>query len=103
MSQSASRARLLAVLGGDEELHRMLCESGFVPPDDHTLSSAHLEVARVAHTLMTELEVNLAGIEVVLRMRAELLDTRCQVAELLLWLNERRTHEPPAVQEPGSR
>ena len=89
MSQS-SRARLLALLGHDEELHRLLCESGFVPRDEAALAAEHLELARVAHTLISELEVNWAGVEVVLRMRTELLDTQRQVAELLQLLHARR-------------
>ena len=85
-----SRARLLALLDGDEELHRLLCESGFVPREEQSLATEHLELARVARTLVRELEVNWAGVEIVLRMRSELLDTRRQVAELLRLLGEQR-------------
>jgi hypothetical protein len=90
MSQSLSRARLLTLLGGDEELHRLLCESGFVPREERELSAEHLELARVTRTLISELEVNWAGVEIVLRMRAELLDTRRQVDELLRLLHAQR-------------
>jgi hypothetical protein len=86
---SSARARLLALLGNDAELHRLLCESGFVPREEQALAAEHLELARVAHTLISELEVNWPGVEVVLRMRSELLETQRQVAELLRLLHER--------------
>jgi hypothetical protein len=88
MSSLTIRARLLTLLEGDESLYRMLQGSGFVPHDEQALSAEHLEVARVARTLLHELEVNYPGVEVVLRMRAELVATRRQMNELLRLLHE---------------
>ena len=89
MTTLTIRARLIALLEGDEALYRMLQGSGFVPHDEEALSPEHLELARVAHTLLRELEVNYPGVEVVLRMRAELMATRRQLDELLRLLRER--------------
>jgi hypothetical protein len=83
MTDTDLRATLLRVIGDDEQLHRLLCEAGFLPPRDEALSREHLELARVARTLASELEVNWEGIEIILRMRAELLATQRQVFELL--------------------
>lgn len=82
------RTTILTVLEGDEELYRQLCQEGILPQDEDALQTDHLELARVTHTLLHELEVNWAGVELVLRMRRELIDTRRQVAELLRLLRE---------------
>ena len=76
------RESLELLLEGDGELYVQLCEAGFVPRDDSSLAPEHLETARVAHTLMHELEVNWAGVEIVLHMRSQLVATRRQVSEL---------------------
>lgn len=70
------------LLAGDHELHAQLCEAGLVRRDDEALAPEHLENARVARTLVHELEVNWAGVEVVMRMRTQLVETRRQVHEL---------------------
>ncbi len=90
MTSLTIRARLIALLEGDEALYRMLQGSGFVPHEDEALSPEHLEIARVAQTLLRELEVNYPGVEVVLRMRAELMATRRQMNALLRLLRERQ-------------
>jgi hypothetical protein len=77
------RAALLRLIEGDEQLVGLLREAGFLPPPDAALSSEHLELARVAHTLQRELEVNWEGVEIILRMRMDLIATQRQVHELL--------------------
>jgi hypothetical protein len=67
---------------GNRELYAQLCDAGFVPREDGALAPEHLETVRVAHTLVHELEVNWAGVEVVLHMRTQLVPTRRQVGEL---------------------
>jgi hypothetical protein len=47
------------------------------------LSAEDAERVRVAHLLTTELEVNLAGAEVVLHMRDEIIAMQRQFAEIL--------------------
>ncbi|HKU42003.1 MAG TPA: hypothetical protein VJR89_27785 [Polyangiales bacterium] len=70
------------LLAGDRELYAQLCEAGLVPREDSALAPEHLETARVVRTLVHELEVNWAGVEVVLRMRSQLVATRRQLEEL---------------------
>jgi hypothetical protein len=70
------------LLAGDHELYVQLCEAELVPSDDAALVPEHLETARVARTLVRELEVNWAGVEIVLRMRSDLVATRRQLGEL---------------------
>lgn len=70
------------LLAGDRELYALLCQAGFIPSDDAALAPEHLESARIARTLVHELEVNWAGVEVVLHMRSQLVATRRQMDEL---------------------
>lgn len=84
------RATILTVLDGDEELYEQLLEQGFVPQDEETLTPSHVEIARVTQTLVRELDLNWAGVEVVLRLRNELHETRKQVTELLRLVAQHR-------------
>lgn len=83
------RQLLLELLRGEEELLEQLWDSGLVPRDVDTLSPEQTETARIVDTLVHEMDVNWAGVEVVLHVRAQLLATRQQVAELLAVLRER--------------
>jgi len=88
MSQPIDLERLLLLLHGDRSLFVHLCDAGFLPQQEERYTLEHAEVARVAGTLVHELEVNLSGVEVVLRMRSELVTTRRQMAELVQLLKE---------------
>jgi hypothetical protein len=82
MTEPSLREMLRRVLADDERLHAQLCEAGLVPSEDAALALEHLETARVVRTLVHELEINWPGVEVILRMRTELVATQRQVAEL---------------------
>ena len=56
---------LLALLHGDQALMAHLCEVGLLPEAPEPYTAEHAEIARVAGTLVHELEVNFAGVEVV--------------------------------------
>jgi hypothetical protein len=90
MTSRVARDILLELLEGDEELLGRLYEAGLVPRGEQTLAPEHAETARVVHTLAHELEVNWAGVEVIVRMRSELVATRRQVAELVEVLRRRK-------------
>ncbi|HTU59833.1 MAG TPA: hypothetical protein VMF89_15385 [Polyangiales bacterium] len=82
MTSPNLRRSLLSLLADDEQLYQQLCEAGLVPREDAQLAKEHLETARVVSTLVHELEVNWAGVEIVLHMRGQLVATRRQLAEL---------------------
>ena len=84
-----ARQVLLELLRGEEDLLEQLCEAGAVPRDEAELRPEHADTARLVDTLVHELEVNWAGVEVVLHVHAQLIATRRQVAELLALLRER--------------
>jgi len=82
MTPTELRRSLEQLLAEDADLYARLCDAGLVPRDDGALAPEHLETARVVRTLVHELEVNWAGVEVVLHMRSQLVATRRQLAEL---------------------
>jgi hypothetical protein len=82
MTKPDLRALLRSLLEEDDELHARLREAGFVPDDDAELEPEHLETARVVRTLVHELEINWPGVEVIVRMRRELVATQRQVSDL---------------------
>lgn len=84
------RTTVLTLLEGDEALYEQLCNEGLLPREEQSLAPEHLELARVVRTLTRELEVNWPGVEIVLRMRAELIASRRQVAELITLLEAGR-------------
>ena len=93
MSQQIVHETLLALLEGDRALFQRMCEEALVPSEG-ALTGDDAETARIVHTLVHELEVNWPGVEVILRMRAELCATRRQVAELFELLRRSAGERP---------
>ncbi|HHH30794.1 MAG TPA: hypothetical protein ENK57_20960 [Polyangiaceae bacterium] len=78
-----TRARLLEILEHDEEIVVRLVEAGIIDDRVESLSPRDVEYALVARTLVRELDVNWAGVEVILSLRDQLRDTHRQIDELL--------------------
>jgi hypothetical protein len=89
MTQGDDLERLLALLGGDRDLLEQLRQAGFLPPEAARVSPEQAELARVAHTLVHELELNWAGVEVALHLRGRLIAIEAQLSELVVILNRR--------------
>jgi hypothetical protein len=85
VTRSFTEAALLELLRGDREVVEQLVAMGFLPEPSETsgYSEEDAEHARVAHLLLRELEVNWPGVEVILRLRAELLVTRRTLAQMV--------------------
>lgn len=88
MTERTSRARVLELLEGDVAFFEELCRVGIVPDDE--LTPEQVEHVLVARTLVYELDVNLPGVEVILRLRAELMETRTQFVSLAQRLKSER-------------
>ena len=74
---------LLELVDGDDELIARLVEEGeIVRRDDGDIVTVDVERVLVARTLLRELEVDWNGIEVILRLREELVSARRRIAEL---------------------
>jgi hypothetical protein len=85
----AELERLLFLLGGDRALLEQLREGGFLPKEDGPIEPEHAEVARIAHTLAHELDVNWPGVEVALHLRGRLVAVEAQMAELIVFVKQR--------------
>jgi hypothetical protein len=83
---------LMQMLEGDREILELLREMDLVAADCQSFGAEQVECALVARTLMRELEVNPPGVEIILRMRSQMLAMQRQLAELLAVL--RSTREP---------
>ena len=82
MTERFTLEALVTFLDGDREVVDELERAGFIERyTGGTYSAEEIEHARVAHVLLRELDVNWAGVEVILRMRTELLVTRRHLAE----------------------
>jgi hypothetical protein len=74
---------LLELVDGDDELIARLVEEGeIVRRDEGDIVTVDVERVLVARTLLRELEVDWPGIEVILRLRDELVRARRRIAEL---------------------
>ena len=91
---SFTRRQVLELLELDETFLVALEEEAIARPDapepEPGYSDWMLERIRVAHVLVEELDVNLAGAAVILRMREDLAGLRHRVAELLSELERQR-------------
>ncbi len=91
MSRTWDLDALIEFLEGDREVVDRLLGAGLlVRTESGVFSAEDAEVARVARTLVRELEVNWEGIEVILQMRSELLATRRQLVEVVEYLRVQR-------------
>lgn len=90
MSSRPHDSILLDLLGGSDDLLTRLREAGLAPEDHEALGPHHADTARVVRVLSEELEVNWEGIEIIVRLRGELVATRRQLAELLARLRADR-------------
>jgi MerR family transcriptional regulator/heat shock protein HspR len=72
----------------DDEFLRLLEQEDLIHPKrtlegDVVISVEDAERVRVVHTLTSELEVNLAGVEVIMHMRDTMLAMQRQFSEIL--------------------
>ncbi|GIW39799.1 MAG: hypothetical protein KatS3mg076_0376 [Candidatus Binatia bacterium] len=79
---------VMETLGVDEAFLRLLETEGLIHPKttlegESVLSESEAERVRLAAFLMTELEVNLAGTEVILHLREQIFELHHQFDELL--------------------
>jgi hypothetical protein len=83
VTERVTLAVLLEMIGQDREVIELLRECDLVAAEADTFGGDEVEHALVARTLLRELDVNPPGVEIILRLRRELLATRRQVGDLL--------------------
>jgi hypothetical protein len=82
-------ARLLELVEGDRELLVELVEHGLIEATGDDRALVDVDHVLVARTLWRDLEVDWAGIEVILRLLDELADARRRIAALERELSDR--------------
>jgi len=73
---------LLDLVDGDQELIARLIEEGEIERRDDVVAVVDVERVLIARTLVRELEIDWAGVEVILRLLGELADARRRIAAL---------------------
>lgn len=81
MSRSVSLQELIEIVYGDQEIVHELLRFGLLEEEAGGFDARSVDRALTCRTLYRELEVNWAGIEIILRMREELLEVRRRLAE----------------------
>jgi CO/xanthine dehydrogenase Mo-binding subunit len=82
MSRRYSYQRLVELVGGDDELIARLVEEGEIQRFDDEVAIVNVDRVLIAQTLVRELEVDWAGVEVILRLQDELATARRRIAAL---------------------
>jgi hypothetical protein len=73
---------LVELLDGDNELIARLVEEGEIVQRDDDVVVVDVDRVLLARTLLRELEVDWPGVEIILRMRDDLVAARRRIAEL---------------------
>lgn len=74
--------QLVELVDGDQALIELLVEEGEIVRRDDEHAMVDVEHVLIARTLLRDLEVDWPGIEVILRLRDELIAARRKIAEL---------------------
>ncbi len=84
MTPELTLAELLAFLSDDRDLLDRLHEEGILmSPLERAYSKEEAEHARVARVLVREMDVNLAGVDIILHMRRQILALRSRMIDLM--------------------
>jgi hypothetical protein len=73
---------LVELVDGDNELIAQLVEEGEIVQRDDDVVVVDVDRVLLARTLLRELEVDWPGVEIILRMRDDLVAARRRIAEL---------------------
>lgn len=74
--------RLVELVGGDQDLIARLVEEGEIARIDGDVAIVNVDRVLIAQTLVRELEIDWAGVDVILRLQEELGAARRRIAEL---------------------
>jgi hypothetical protein len=80
---------LVALVGGDAELVERLVDEGVIETRDSDVVLVDVDRVLLCRTLWRELEIDWAGIEVILRLHDDLSRARERIAELERRLGDR--------------
>ena len=80
MTTRITRETLVSLVHGDEELVALLIEEGLLPDSEDEYGAEEIELLLCSYTLVRELDVNVPGVEIILRLRRELAMARRALA-----------------------
>ncbi len=84
MMDEVTLQELLILLEDDRPILELLLEEGILrAPLERTYTRKEAEEARVARVLLREMEVNCAGVEIILHMRQQIIDLQRQMTDVL--------------------
>jgi hypothetical protein len=72
--------QVVEILEGDEELVVTLCNEGLIAAHEEGFMPEEVARILVCRTLIRELDVDVSAIDIILRLRDELLQTRQQLS-----------------------
>ena len=75
-------AAILELLEGDRELLQSLTEHGIIAEGTSDYGPEDVEAVLVSRTLVRDMGINWEGVDVILRLRRQLLMTRLRLAEV---------------------
>jgi hypothetical protein len=73
---------LLDLVGGDRELIERLVDEGEIEQRDEVVAVVDVDRVLIARTLVRELEIDWAGVDLILRLLGDLDRARRRIAEL---------------------
>jgi MinD superfamily P-loop ATPase len=74
--------RLVELVEGDRELVKLLIREQIVIEGEGGFGVEDVDVALASRTLVRDLDVNVPGVEIILRLRRALAEARARIAEL---------------------
>lgn len=89
MTTALTYQRLVALVDGDAELIERLVDEGLIERRDDDRALVDLDRVLLVRTLWRDLEIDWPGVEVILRLHADLARARAQIAALEQELHKR--------------
>ena len=82
MTVRITRERLVSLLDGNQELITILIREGVIQEHPEGFCATDVDRALASRTLVEELDVNWPGVDIILRLRAELAQLRKRLHDL---------------------
>ncbi len=82
MTRRVTLTTLVELADGDRDLVTLLIEEGVIVEDDGGFAPEQVDRVLVSRTLVREFDVNIAGVDIILRLRHQLAAARRRLVEL---------------------
>lgn len=82
MSRRITMETLVALVDGDRQFVALLIEEGVIEAAEESFGPEAVDRVLASRTLIQELGVNIAGVDIILRLRRELAQARSRLASI---------------------